>query len=107
MKLKMTSDHTTVLKHGEPFVLVDAELGACVRLPIETDFDPELILAGVEGGTVRVSYAEDDDDDKDMLTITREDGGDLQLMHGYHSTYLGHAEFWVFDPAACINPSQL
>ena len=107
MKLKMTSDNTTVLKHGEPFVLVDSETVACVRLPIEGGFDPELIEARAGGRIARISYAEDDDDDKDMLTITREDGGDLQLMHGYHSTYLGHAEFWVFDPAACINPSQL
>ena len=106
MKLKMTSDHTTVLKHGEPFVLVDAESGACVRLPIETDFDPELILAGVEGGTVRVSYAEDDDD-KNMITIVNEDDGNLQLLHGHHSNHLGYAEFWVFNPAACTDPSQL
>lgn len=106
MKLKMTSDHTTVLKHGEPFVLVDAESGACVRLPIETDFDPELILAGVEGGTVRVSYAEDDDD-KNMITIAREDGRDLEMMHGHHSNHLGHAEFWVFNPDLCTDPTQL
>lgn len=106
IKLKMTSDHTTVLKHGEPFVLVDAEAGACVRLPIETDFDPELILAGVENGTVQVSYAEDDDD-KNMLTIVREDGGNLEMMHGHHSNNLGHAEFWVFNPDACTDPSQL
>lgn len=106
MKLKMTSDHTTVLKHGEPFVLVDSDTIACVRLPIGDDFDPELVLAGVENGTAQIGYAEDDDD-KVMLTIAREDGGGLHLMHGYHSTYFRHAEVWVFDPAARTDLTQL
>ena len=103
MDLTMTTRHDTTLKHGEPFLLVNSEHVVCVRLPIKESFDPELILAGAEGNTARISYAEDDED-VSMATIARTDGGGLAYVHGYHSTYLGHADLWLCDPSVLHDP---
>lgn len=110
MQLKMISHDDTMLKHGEPFLVVNSEKVACVCLPIEDDFDPELITAGITtgigGSFLQIGYAEDEEN-ATMLTIIRQDGESLKMRHGHHSTSRGRAEIWVFDPTAYKNPPQL